>query len=72
MSVTDVIRLGTRASTLARNQSATVGEALSAVAARPWVEVLIRTIGDDTSMPLNQSGSPGLFVSALRNALLVR
>jgi hydroxymethylbilane synthase len=69
-SVTDVIRLGTRASVLARTQSATVGEALSAVAAIPWLEVLVRTSGDDTSKPLNQPGSPGLFVSTLRHALL--
>ena len=68
--MTDVIRLGTRASVLARTQSATVGEALSAVASLPWLEVLVRTSGDDTSKPLNQPGSPGLFVSTLRHALL--
>lgn len=66
----DAIRLGTRASVLARTQSATVGDALAEVAGRPWVEVLVRTHGDDTSVPLT-SGRPGLFVSTLRDALLV-
>ncbi len=32
--------------------------------------MLIRTHGDDTTMPLSQAGSPGLFVSALRDALI--
>lgn len=70
--MTDPILLGTRASQLARTQSATVGEALAALARRPWQEVLVRTSGDDTSKPLNQAGSPGLFVSTLRKALLAR
>ena len=69
-SVTRDIRLGTRASELARTQSALVGEALAARSGREWTEVLIRTRGDDTTQPLNQPGSPGLFVSALRDALL--
>lgn len=64
------IRLGTRASLLARTQSATVGDALAQLAQRPWEEVHIRTAGDDTSTSLNQPGNPGLFVSALRKALL--
>jgi hydroxymethylbilane synthase len=67
---TDGFRLGTRASLLARTQSATVGDALAAVAGVPWHEVLIRTHGDDTTTSLNQPGRPGLFVSALRDALL--
>ncbi len=66
----DPIRLGTRASILARTQSATVGDALAAVAGRPWAEVLIRTHGDDTSRPLASVGRPGVFVSALRDALV--
>ncbi|MEY4136931.1 MAG: hypothetical protein RL205_1059 [Actinomycetota bacterium] len=64
------MRLGTRASLLARTQSATVGDAWSAVSGRPWEEVLITTAGDDTSVPLSQPGQPGVFVSALRAALL--
>lgn len=66
----DPIRLGTRASTLARTQSATVGDAVTAATGRPWTEVLVRTPGDDTTKPLDQPGSPGLFVSTLRKALL--
>ena len=70
--VTDTppIRLGTRASQLARTQSATVGDRMAEEAGRSWTEVLIRTQGDDTTKPLDQPGSPGLFVSALRSALL--
>ncbi len=64
------IRIGTRASLLARTQSAVVGDALAVASGRPWSEVLIATSGDDTSRPLQQPGSPGLFVSALRDALL--
>ncbi len=69
-SVTEPIRLGTRASKLARTQSAIVGAALAESSQRPWLEVLVRTPGDDTTKPLNQPGSPGLFVSTLRRALL--
>ncbi len=64
------MRLGTRASLLARTQSATVGDAWSKATGQPWEEVLITTAGDDTSVPLNQPGQPGVFVSALRAALL--
>ena len=66
------IRLGTRASLLARTQSATVGNALAEITGRPWEEVHIRTDGDDTTTSLNQPGNPGLFVSTLRRALLAR
>lgn len=64
------MRLGTRASLLARTQSATVGDAWTKTSGRPWEEVLITTAGDDTSVPLHQPGQPGVFVSALRAALL--
>lgn len=64
------MRLGTRASLLARTQSATVGDAWSAATGQPWVEVLITTAGDDTTVALSQPGQPGVFVSALRAALL--
>lgn len=70
MHAANPIRLGTRASLLARTQSATVGNALAAVAGREWDEILIRTPGDDTTTSLNQPGNPGLFVSTLRRALL--
>jgi len=70
MPAPNKIRLGTRASLLARTQSATVGNALSEVSGREWEEILIRTPGDDTTASLNQPGNPGLFVSTLRKALL--
>ncbi len=64
------MRLGTRASLLARTQSATVGDAWAKASGGTWEEVLITTAGDDTSVPLSQPGQPGVFVSALRAALL--
>ena len=70
MPAANPIRLGTRASLLARTQSATVGNALAVIADCEWEEVLIRTPGDDTTTSLNQPGNPGLFVSTLRRALL--
>jgi hydroxymethylbilane synthase len=68
--VTEAIRLGTRASLLARTQSAAIGAAIADLSGRPWVEVPVRTLGDDTTKPLDQPGTPGLFVSTLREALL--
>ena len=65
-----MIRLGTRASLLARTQSATIGNALADISGVAWQEVLIRTHGDDTAGSLDQPGRPGVFVSALRDALL--
>ena len=70
MPAANPFRLGTRASLLARTQSATVGNALAAIVGCEWQEVLIRTPGDDTTTSLNQPGNPGLFVSTLRRALL--
>jgi hydroxymethylbilane synthase len=64
------LRLGTRASTLARTQTGLVGAMVEAATGRPWVEATVRTAGDDTSRPLHQPGRPGLFVSALRDALV--
>ncbi len=64
------MRLGTRASLLARTQSATVGDAWSTATGVAWEEVLITTAGDDTTVSLSQPGQPGVFVSALRAALL--
>jgi hydroxymethylbilane synthase len=64
------MRLGTRASLLARTQSATVADAWAKATGQSWEEVLITTAGDDTTIPLSQPGQPGVFVSALRAALL--
>ncbi len=67
--VPDEIRIGTRASLLARSQTATVAEALSRISGRSCEQVLVRTAGDDVSRPLDQLGQ-GVFVSALRAALV--
>lgn len=65
------LRVGTRGSLLALTQTRAFVAALEQ--AHPGVkfhEVLIQTEGDKTSIPLNQATQPGLFVSALRDALL--
>jgi hydroxymethylbilane synthase len=68
--MTGVIRLGTRGSTLARTQSQHVADALAASCGRDVELVIIKTVGDVTSGPLASMPQPGVFVSALRTALL--
>jgi hydroxymethylbilane synthase len=65
-----VVRIGTRASTLARTQTGLVATALTAATGLQTEIVLIRTEGDLSSRPLAQMGGTGVFVSALREALL--
>ena len=67
---TRTVRIGTRASTLARTQSQLVADALSAATGLDTELVDIRTEGDTSSAPLAQLGGTGVFVSALREALL--
>ena len=64
------IRVGTRASVLARTQTTHVAEALTAATGMPTELVMIRTEGDTSPAPLAQMGGTGVFVSALRDALL--
>ena len=64
------IRLGTRASLLAMTQSRWVAERLSAALGREVELVEVTTAGDRDSAPLAQLGGTGVFVSALREALL--
>jgi hydroxymethylbilane synthase len=64
------IRIGTRGSSLARAQSTLVADALSRATGRETVLVLIRTEGDVNTGPLAQLGGTGVFVGALREALL--
>jgi hydroxymethylbilane synthase len=64
------LRLGTRASTLARTQSQTVADALTAVTGVPVELVHIVTEGDRSSAAIAQLGGTGVFVTAIRNALL--
>src|SRR3954454_20027421 len=72
MSPTDrpAIRLGTRASTLATTQSQWVADRLAAALDRAVELVEVTTDGDVSSRPLAQLGGTGVFVSALREALL--
>jgi len=65
-----VIRLGTRASVLATAQSRWVGERLTTALGREVELVEISTDGDRHTEPLAQLGGTGVFVSALREALL--
>ncbi|ROR89491.1 hydroxymethylbilane synthase [Nocardioides aurantiacus] len=65
-----VVRIGTRASTLARTQSGLVADRLTEVTGLPTELVHIRTHGDVSTEPLAQMGGTGVFVSALRDALL--
>ena len=65
-----MIRLGTRGSQLARTQSGTVADAITALSGQAVKLVTIRAEGDDQSLPLDAGPRPGLFVSALRDALL--
>src|SRR5579875_224035 len=66
MTATRTLRVGTRASALARTQTQTVVDAISG----PVEIVPIVTKGDRTSAALAQIGGTGVFVSALRAALL--
>jgi hydroxymethylbilane synthase len=63
-------RVGTRASNLARAQAAMVAAALTAQTGRPAELVEISTVGDRSSAPLPEIGGTGVFVTALREALL--
>ncbi|MET9701079.1 hydroxymethylbilane synthase [Streptomyces sp. NPDC006529] len=64
------LRLGTRRSKLAMSQSGLVAEAVSAVTGRPVELVEITTYGDVSKELLAQIGGTGVFVTALRDALL--
>ncbi len=61
------ILLGTRGSLLARTQSQWVADKFSDI--EIWLEV-IKTSGDDLSIPLTAFDQPGAFVNALRSALV--
>jgi len=69
MTVT-TLRLGTRASLLATTQSETVAKLVRAELGRDVDLVEVSTAGDRSSAPLTTLGGTGVFVSALREALL--
>jgi hydroxymethylbilane synthase len=64
------VRVGTRASLLARAQSRQVADALAAALDREVRLVDVTTEGDVNRAPLAQLGGTGVFVGALRDALL--
>ncbi len=63
-----MIRVATRGSLLARTQTQGVADAITAATGRECTLVTIRTAGDDVRKRLG-SGAPGVFTSALRDAL---
>ena len=64
------LRIGTRSSTLARVQAQHVADRLAQHSSRPAHLVPVATEGDLSSRPLTEFGGRGVFVSALREALL--
>jgi hydroxymethylbilane synthase len=70
MSTLPAIRLGTRASALATTQSGHVADLIRERLGREVVLVEVATEGDRSSAPLASMGGTGVFVSALRDALL--
>ena len=64
------IRIGTRASVLARTQSELVAQQLHTALGEEVELVDVRTEGDVSSAPLATIGGTGVFVGALREALL--
>ncbi|KIS26473.1 porphobilinogen deaminase [Arthrobacter sp. SPG23] len=64
------VRIGTRASKLALTQTQQTGDQLAAIGGFPVELVHIRTDGDVLTGSLSQMGGTGVFVAALRDALL--
>ncbi|MCU1616917.1 MAG: porphobilinogen deaminase [Frankiales bacterium] len=69
-AATSTLRLGTRASMLARVQSQTVADAVTAATGTPVQLVTISTEGDRSASAIAQLGGTGVFVTAIRQALL--
>ena len=67
---TSTLRLGTRGSALARTQSQAVADAITAATGTPVELVHIVTEGDRSSAAIAQLGGTGVFVAAIRRALL--
>lgn len=64
------VRIGTRASKLALTQTQQTADQLAAIGGFPVELVHIRTDGDVLTGSLSQMGGTGVFVAALRDALL--
>lgn len=65
-----LIRVGTRGSALAMTQTTTVAERVSELAESSYELVRVRTEGDILKGSLSQIGGTGVFVAALRDAVL--
>jgi len=70
VTTTSTLRLGTRGSELARTQSQVVADAITAATGTPVELVRIVTEGDRSSAAIAQLGGTGVFVAAIRRALL--
>ena len=64
------LRLGTRGSLLARTQAGLISGQLQALTPYEVTEKIIQTEGDDLTTVLTKLARPGVFVTALRGALL--
>jgi hydroxymethylbilane synthase len=69
-TATATLRLGTRASALAQTQSRWVADAITAASGARVELVRITTEGDRSSDAIAQLGGTGVFVTAIRQALL--
>jgi hydroxymethylbilane synthase len=69
-TLTSTLRLGTRGSELARTQSQAVADAITAATGTPVELVPIVTEGDRSAAAIAQLGGTGVFVAAIRRALL--
>jgi hydroxymethylbilane synthase len=67
---TAALRLGTRRSALAMAQSGMIADAITAQTGRAVELVQVTTQGDTSTVALTQMGGTGVFVNALREALL--
>ena len=67
--MTRVVRIGTRGSALALAQASSVASALAGLGRKAEL-VEITTVGDRSTAAIAQLGGTGVFVSALRDALL--
>lgn len=65
-----VLRIGTRGSALAVAQTTTVAQRIASATGLDVALVIVKTQGDVSREPLAQLGGTGVFVSALRDALL--
>ncbi|GAA2188440.1 hydroxymethylbilane synthase [Leucobacter alluvii] len=65
-----LLRVGTRGSALAVSQTTMIAEQMATATGLDVALVIITTHGDVTRAPLSQLGGTGVFVSALRDALL--